>query len=58
MFRWLVESLFITHSQASLNMIGNMLNDEPASDHHPLRNPWLNRGQQWCADVVRRQRRT
>jgi hypothetical protein len=54
MLRLLVESLFITHSQANLNMIGNVLNTDPARDHHPLRDPWLNRGHEWCSRVQRR----
>ena len=54
MFRLFVESLFITHTQANLNMLGNVLNSDPTRDHHPLRNPWLNRGDEWCANVRRR----
>jgi hypothetical protein len=57
MFRYTIESLFITHAQTKLNTIGNMLQLDQQDDHYyPLNNPWLVRGDSWCRGLVRRPR--
>ncbi|CAF3477230.1 unnamed protein product [Rotaria socialis] len=55
MFRFTIESLFITHADTKLNTIGHMLNENSVGNHHhPLFNPWLDRGTQWCDGLQRR----
>lgn len=55
MFRFTIESLFITHADTKLNTIGNMLNENSiGNNHHPLFNPWLDRGNEWCDGLQRR----
>lgn len=54
MFRFTIESLFITHAETDLNTIGNVLNDNQIGNHPPLNNPWLFRGNQWCQGLLRR----
>ncbi|CAF4059990.1 unnamed protein product, partial [Rotaria magnacalcarata] len=55
MFRFTIESLFITHADTKLNTIGHMLNENSVGNHHhPLFNPWLDRGNEWCEGLVRR----
>ncbi|CAF5165477.1 unnamed protein product, partial [Rotaria magnacalcarata] len=45
MFRFTIESLFITHADTKLNTIGHMLNENSVGNHHhPLFNPRLDRG--------------
>ena len=50
MFRWTIESLFITHAETTLNTIGNVLNPHQLMDY----NPWLIRGDEWCQNLQRR----
>lgn len=50
MFRLTIESLFITHTEATLNTIGNVLNPNQLVDY----NPWLIRDDEWCQGVQRR----
>lgn len=54
MFRYTVESLFITHAESSLNSFGNVLIEEPSLNENPLHNPWLVRGDTWCQGLLRR----
>ncbi|CAF1671668.1 unnamed protein product, partial [Adineta ricciae] len=55
MFRNVIESLFITYAETSLNTIGNVLNEEQQRNrYYPLDNPWLIRGNEWCQELVRR----
>ena len=54
MFREIIESLFITHAETSLNTVGNVLNQDQNGDYYPLDNPWLIRGDEWCQGLVRR----
>ncbi|CAF4052343.1 unnamed protein product [Adineta steineri] len=54
MFRYTLESLFITYGNTSLNTIGNVLNEDQQSDYYRLDNPWLIRGDEWCQGLVRR----
>lgn len=54
MFRYLIESLFITHGATTLNTIGNVLNENQQHEYHPIDNPWLIRGDEWCQGLVRR----
>lgn len=50
MFRFMIESLFITYAETKLNTIGNVINPNPISDT----NPWLIRGSSWCQGLQRR----
>ena len=50
MFRFTIESLFITYAETKLNTIGNVLNPTPLPDS----NPWLIRGSDWCQGLLRR----
>ena len=55
MFRYVIESLFVTHAETILNVIGNVLKaDQQQGDYYPVNNPWLVRGNQWCQGLVRR----
>jgi hypothetical protein len=54
MFRYTIESLFITHAGTNLNTIGNVLNNDHHSDYYPLDNPWLIRDNGWCQGLLRR----
>ena len=54
MFRWTIESLFITHAETNLNTIGNVLSHDDHGDYHPLDNPWLIRGDEWFRGLLRR----
>jgi hypothetical protein len=54
MFRWIIESLFITYAETNLNSIGNVLNQDQNHNYYPLNDPWLIRGDQWCQGLVRR----
>lgn len=49
-FRFTIESLFITYAEPELNTIGNVLNPNPIPDS----NPWLLRGSSWCEGLLRR----
>lgn len=53
-FRDIIESLFITYGETSLNTFGNVLIEHPTYEHHPMHNPWLLRGSDWCQGLVRR----
>jgi hypothetical protein len=50
MFRFTIESLFITHAESNLNTIGNVLNPHQLPEY----NPWLIRGDEWCQGLLRR----
>lgn len=50
MFRFTIESLFITYAETNLNTIGNVLNGTQFPDY----NPWLIRGDEWCQGLLRR----
>ena len=50
MFRFTIESLFITHAETNLNTIGNVLNPIQFPDY----NPWLIRDDEWCQGLLRR----
>ena len=55
MFRYTIESMFITHAETNLNTVGNVLN--PISDggeHYAVEDPWLVRGDGWCQALLRR----
>ncbi|CAF3826209.1 unnamed protein product [Rotaria sp. Silwood1] len=54
MFRYTIESLFITHVAPNLNTIGNVLNENRNVDYYPMNNPWLIRQDQWCQGLLRR----
>ncbi|CAF1518521.1 unnamed protein product [Rotaria sordida] len=54
MFRYTIESLFITHAEPNLNTIGNVLNEDPNIGYYPMNNPWLIRSDQWCQGLLRR----
>ena len=54
MFREIIESLFITHAQTTLNTIGNVLTADQQKHSYPLNNPWLVRGDIWCQGLLRR----
>ena len=54
MFRFTIESLFITHAETNLNTIGNVLNENLPGNNYPLNNPWLIRGDEWCQGLLRR----
>lgn len=54
MFRYTIESMFITHAETNLNTVGNVLNPTSDGEHHPQENPWLIRGDEWCHGLVRR----
>ncbi|CAF1319629.1 unnamed protein product [Rotaria sordida] len=54
MFRFTIESLFITYSETNLNSIGNVLNVNQNGDHYPMNDPWLVRGSEWCPGLLRR----
>lgn len=54
MFRYTIESLFITHAETKLNTLGNVLNENPTGNTYPLNNPWLIRGNEWCQGLLRR----
>ncbi|CAF1247490.1 unnamed protein product [Rotaria sordida] len=41
MFRFTIESLFITYAETNLNSIGNVLNANQNGDHYPMNDPWL-----------------
>lgn len=49
-FRFTIESLFITYTETNLNMIGNVLNPQQLPEY----NPWLIRGDEWCHGLLRR----
>lgn len=49
-FRFTVESLFITFAETKLNTLGNVLTSNPLPDI----NPWLIRGSDWYQGLVRR----
>ena len=53
-FRYTIESLFITHAHTSLNTFGNVLLDHPHSDCYMMNDPWLIRGDEWCQGLLRR----
>ena len=50
MFRFTIESLFITHAETQLNTVGNILNPNQYPDY----NPWFIRGSEWCQGLLRR----
>ena len=54
MFRYTIESLFISYGETNLNTIGNVLNQDQSGNYYPLNNPWLIRGDAWCQGLVRR----
>jgi len=54
MFRYTIESFFITYAETQLNTIGNVLNQDQHGHHYPLNNPWLIRGDEWCQGLLRR----
>ncbi|CAF4165362.1 unnamed protein product, partial [Rotaria sordida] len=54
MFRFTIESLFITYAETNLNSIGNVLNANQNGDHYPMNDPWLVRGSEWCPGLLRR----
>ena len=54
MFRYTIESLFITYGETNLNTVGNVLNQNLQGDYYPLDNPWLIRDNEWCQGLVRR----
>ncbi|CAF1382717.1 unnamed protein product [Rotaria sordida] len=54
MFRFTIESLFITYAETNLNSIGNVLNTNQNGDHYPMNDPWLIRGNEWCHGLLRR----
>ena len=54
MFRFIIESFFITHADTNLNAIGNLLNQHRSGNNYPLNNPWLVRGDEWCQELLRR----
>ena len=56
MFRYVIESLFITYAETSLNSIGNVLADNGHDHSYPLNDPWLIRGDDWCQGLLRRPR--
>ena len=58
LFRYTIESLFITHAATQLNTFGNVLVDARAPDPYPMNNPWLTRGKEWCQGLRRRPRPT
>ncbi|CAF4391180.1 unnamed protein product, partial [Rotaria sordida] len=41
MFRFTIESLFITYAETNLNSIGNVLNANQNGDRYPMNDPWL-----------------
>ena len=47
-FRYLIESMFITHADTNLNTMGHVLKLNQRGDEYPLNDPWLIRGDQWC----------
>lgn len=55
MFRDVIESLFITYADTTLNTIGNVLHEEQQRNHYyPLNDPWSTRDNNWCSGLVRR----
>ncbi|CAF3934669.1 unnamed protein product, partial [Rotaria sordida] len=54
MFRFTIESLFITYAETNLNSIGNVLNTNRIGESYPTTNPWLVRGSEWCQGLLRR----
>ncbi|CAF3677382.1 unnamed protein product [Rotaria sp. Silwood1] len=54
MFRFTIESLFITYADAKLNSIGNVLNENQNGDHYPMNDPWFVRNSEWCQGLLRR----
>ncbi|CAF1520678.1 unnamed protein product [Adineta ricciae] len=55
MFRDVIESLFITYADTTLNTIGNVLREEQQRNHYyPLNDPWSTRSKNWCNGLVRR----
>ncbi|CAF4150666.1 unnamed protein product [Rotaria sp. Silwood2] len=54
MFRYTIESLFITHAESNLNTIGNVLNENRNIGYYPMNNPWLVRSDEWCQGLLRR----
>ena len=54
MFRDVIESLFITYAETSLNTIGNVLKHEQRNLYYPSNNSWLLRNDEWCQGLVRR----
>ncbi|CAF3719689.1 unnamed protein product [Rotaria sp. Silwood1] len=54
MFRFTIESLFITYADAKLNSIGNVLNENQNDDHYPMNDPWFVRNSEWCQGLLRR----
>lgn len=53
-FRFMIESLFITHAETNLNTFGNVLNQNQSDEYVPLNDPWLIRGNEWCQGLLRR----
>ncbi|CAF3104581.1 unnamed protein product [Rotaria sp. Silwood2] len=54
MFRFTIESLFISYAETNLNSIGNVLNENKNGDYYPMNDPWFVRGSGWCQGLLRR----
>ncbi|CAF3283258.1 unnamed protein product [Rotaria sp. Silwood2] len=54
MFRYTIESLFITYAETNLNTVGNVLNDNPNGEQYPMNDPWFVRSSNWCQGLLRR----
>ena len=54
MFRYTIESMFITHADAKLNTVGHVLNYDQPTDYFLMNDPWLIRGDEWCQGLLRR----
>ncbi|CAF4210926.1 unnamed protein product [Rotaria sp. Silwood2] len=54
MFRYTIESLFITYAETNLNTIGNVLNDHQNMEQYPMNDPWFVRSSNWCQGLLRR----
>lgn len=54
MFRYTIESLFVTYAETNLNSIGNVLKQDHEMIYYTLDNPWLIRSDEWCQGLLRR----
>ncbi|CAF3752400.1 unnamed protein product [Rotaria sp. Silwood1] len=54
MFRYTIESLFITYAETNLNTVGNVLNENPNGEQYPMNDPWFVRSSNWCQGLLRR----